>query len=160
MPILYYEDGRMVNEDVFTPWIASTYINNQCELCSYYIPEWAKDTTLGSRYWHDGGTSSFTCPSCGRSCRKLFLSLDEELERVPDDYVMRKYIDPNILINKPAPKQPRVCYDHEAWMERVREWIGSRPAVPERAVKLHEVMKHEEQKEPQEMKTFKRRISV
>jgi hypothetical protein len=74
----------------YTAYLCSRIPNNECDLCSHYLPEYIRETQPVRHEWAFGYHGIDRCPSCRRSVIRLFLSAEmPRPKRTPADIPLR-----------------------------------------------------------------------
>lgn len=78
------------NEKIYTAYLCSRIPNNECDLCSHFIPDYVSQTQPVRHPFAFGYHAHDKCPSCKRSVVRLFLSPEmTKPSRVPSDFPFR-----------------------------------------------------------------------
>lgn len=79
------EDSR-----VYVAYLCSRIPNNECDICSHYLPEYVSQNHPVRHHWAFGYHGHDRCPSCRRSVTRIFISSEmPKPKRVPSDLPIR-----------------------------------------------------------------------
>lgn len=164
------------NDTVYVAYLCSRIPNNECDLCSHYIPEYILQTQPIRHPLAFGYHGHDKCPSCRRSVTRVFVSSNMPLPkrvpselpfRFPDDVICGHFEFAKTrdwtreqrfeFVMNTKPSQMREDLDWEERNRKMREYLEATSSGNSR--KISEVSYEEPNKIPVEKgKEIKRKI--